>query len=66
MANDTPGGGDCSRAVEYRDEKYPQPFLCALLIFFSIKGKCFIDNVKFTGLKFPANAEEDTGLGTQH
>ena len=55
MANDTPGGGECSRAVEYREEKYPQPFLCTLLIFFSIKGNCFIYNVKFTGLNFPAN-----------
>ena len=51
---------NCSRAVEYHDEKYPQPFLCTLLIFShlffkSIKGNCFIYIVKFSGLNFPAN-----------
>ena len=50
----------CPRVVEYHDEKYPQPFHSTLFFFFhlffkSIKGNCFIYNVKFTGLNFPPN-----------
>ena len=45
---------NCSGAVEYHDEKYPQPCLCILLIFFtsSLKASKATVLCKFTGLNF--------------